>query len=380
MKRTRIPAAYGHLIVFLFMFLSWSYSFAQTPDEAQLTALAQDAVEAQNDILVTGDVEGSLRKRPRAAAYRGGIQGQFESLLHRRSMLAKKGADYKSYKADVKVNNTKVEGTKATQTATEHVVLALDPALHGPTQTEYEQDHIFQYVKEGDQWKMASDTIVVPPPLPEEIKGPAGGHQTIQAPPGHKPNLDRKRPGVALAPRPAPGVALASNVRPASFAMMQAAYTPSAAVNYALTYWSTYNSQYRSYTNDCTNFVSQAVRAGGWPFDETGDRTLPDTWYYGSFTFTTSYSWAGAHNFNQFFNQSGRGFVATYFEDMLTGDVLQADFEPDGNIQHSMVVTAKDANNTLYLTYHTNNTKNRPLPDLLAIYPNARWYGLAMYY
>jgi len=374
MKRTLLLAV-------LTLFLPLSQTFAQAPEEAQLTALAQEAVAAQNDILVTGDVEGSLRKRPQAAGFRGGIQGHFESLVHRREMLAKKGADYKSHKTDMKINSTKVEGTRATQTATEHVVLALDPALHGPTETEYKQDHIFEYVKEGDQWRMASDTIVIPPPLPEEIKGPPGGKPTVQAPPGHRPSQNRQKPGIALGPRRAPGVAFASMVRPASFAMMYATYTPSAAVNYALTYWSSYNtSQYRSYSNDCTNFVSQSVRAGGWPFDETGDRTLPDTWYYGSFTFTTSYSWAGAHNFNQFFNQSGRGFVATYFEDMLTGDVLQADFEPDGNIQHSMVVTSKDANNTLYLTYHTNDNRNRPLPDLLAIYPNARWYGLAMYY
>ena len=73
--------------------------------------------------------------------------------------------------------------------------------------------------------------------------------------------------------------------------------------------------------------------------------------------------------------------MATYFSDMLTGDILQADFgpTPDGNISHSMVVTSKDASNNIYLTYHTNNTKNRSINDLLAGNPGTRWYGLALY-
>jgi hypothetical protein len=361
------------------------HASAQSPDEAQLAALAQEAVEAQNEILVTGDVEGSLKKKPKAASYRNGILGHFASLTNRKSVLSKKGLDYKAHQTRVKVKNVKVEGAKATQTATEHVILALDPSLGGPTQTEYEQDHVFEYVKTGDQWTMTSDRIVIPPPEPEEIKVPVNVTPTLDAPAGHKPNpnLEKRNAGPKGAFNSNSGGAFIKASYGGSAPAAYATYSPTAAVNYAYTYWSTYNSSYRTYPNDCTNFISQAVKAGGWPYDESGSRTASDTWYYGSFsTATTSYSWAGAHNWHGFTNQSGRAFIATYFSDMLKGDVLQADFgpTPDGNISHTMMVTSKNTAGTIFLTYHSNNTRDKSIDDLIAGNPGTRWYGWALYY
>lgn len=383
MKYAR-PAVASAVVLALAALLTPSHhTTAQSPDEAQLAALAQEAVEAQNEILVTGDVEGSLKKKPKSASYRGGVQGNFASLTNRKNVLSKKGLDYKSHQTQVKVKNVKVEGTKATQTVTEHVVLGLDPALGGPKKTEYEQDHVLEYVKEGDQWKMTSDRIVIPPPEPEEITAPVSGPPTTDAPAGHKPNPNMEKrqagPKRAFVQNPDSPFVKASygGSAPAAFAV----YSPGAAVSYAYRHWSSYNSSYRSYSNDCTNFISQAVYAGSWPYDETGSRTAPDTWYYGTFTATTSYSWAGAHNWYQFTNQSGRAFIVSYFSDMLTGDVLQADFgpSPDGNISHTMMVTSKSGS-TIFLTYHTNNTLDRSIDDLLATNPGTNWYGWALYY
>ena len=214
------------------------------------------------------------------------------------------------------------------------------------------------------------------------MRGPARTPRTVDAPPGYQPNPRLRERGTS-----APGALLGrgglfrlASTRAPETAL--ATYSPSAAVNYAYTYWSNYNTAYRAYDNDCTNFISQAVRAGGWPFDEVGERTANDTWYYGSFTWTTSYSWAGAHNFNLFFAQSGRGWSAQYFADMLVGDLLQADFgpSPDGNISHTMLVTKKDSYGNLYLTYHSNNTRDRLLSDMQAGNPGTAWYGLLMSY
>ena len=41
------------------------------------------------------------------------------------------------------------------------------------------------------------------------------------------------------------------------------AFSKTNAVNYADTYWQNYNSAYPSFDKDCTNFVSQIMRAGG---------------------------------------------------------------------------------------------------------------------
>jgi hypothetical protein len=358
---------------------------AQAADEAQLTALARAAVETQNDILVSGDVQGSLGKRENAAAFRGGIERHFPTITNRRNALARARVSYRSHQTTLRVTNTRVEGDRATQTAIERVVLTLPPVPGAPTETAYDQAHIFRYEKQGGEWKLVADELPPPPEDPDSLRGPARTPRTVDAPAGHQPNprlQERNTPGPSSFLNRGGMFSLASMGSRSPWTRSFATYSPNAAVNYAYTYWSNYNSSYRAYDNDCTNFISQAVRAGGWPFDEVGERTTNDAWYYGSFTWTTTYSWAGAHNFNLFFAESGRGWAAQYFSDMLAGDLLQADFgpSPDGNISHSMVVTKKDSYGNLYLTYHSNSTRDRLLSDIQAANPGTNWYGLLLKY
>jgi hypothetical protein len=56
-------------------------------------------------------------------------------------------------------------------------------------------------------------------------------------------------------------------------------------------------------------------------------------------------------------------------------DVLQAKWAGTTTIDHSMMVTAVDANNGHYRTYHSNNTLNRPLIDILNANPWPTWYA-----
>ncbi|WP_078607485.1 amidase domain-containing protein [Streptomyces flavidovirens] len=51
-------------------------------------------------------------------------------------------------------------------------------------------------------------------------------------------------------------------------------YNYSKMVGYANKHWKNANSDYRSCTNDCTNFISQAMRGGGWGND-LGQFRLP---------------------------------------------------------------------------------------------------------
>jgi hypothetical protein len=46
---------------------------------------------------------------------------------------------------------------------------------------------------------------------------------------------------------------------------VSAAYDPDAAAKYALKYANSYNTYYNQHSSDCTNFVSQCVKAGGIP-------------------------------------------------------------------------------------------------------------------
>ncbi len=344
--------------------------------EAELKSLAQDAVQTQNDILVSGDIERSLGKRPKANLFRQGIAGQFESLVRRKKVLSETKADYKSHRTELTFNTIDVKGDRASINATEYVVLALDPQIGGPKQTEYVQEHVFEFQRENGIWKLTSDVIPPPPSQAEPETPPVFGPPLEDAPKDYQPPIGKTVGFESMLVRtsyaPARSVAYSS-------------YNGTSAALYAYTYWgpysSNYNPNYRVYSNDCTNFVSQAMKYAGWPYDTYGDRTLNNTWYYGLFSSTTSYSWAGANNFFWFFNQSGRGYYARYFQDMLRGDVLQADWgpTPDGVINHSMIVTKKDSYGTIYLTYHTNNTKDRSIKDIAAQNPGTNFYGERMY-
>jgi hypothetical protein len=120
---------------------------------------------------------------------------------------------------------------------------------------------------------------------------------------------------------------------------------------YALQYWDNYNPNYRTYGGeggDCTNFLSQIVKAGGWA--ETGswpgeNRPLRDQWYYGhEGNWSTTHTWAAAENWYWFaspFN-SGRTEVLDHIWEMGVSDVLQIDFDRNDNISHSMFVTGRD--------------------------------------
>lgn len=68
-------------------------------------------------------------------------------------------------------------------------------------------------------------------------------------------------------------------------------YSYSSMATYLETYWQNYNPNYRDFSGsggDCTNFVSQALRAGGWT-DVSGLYTNSNYWWYNSLNQT--YSW-----------------------------------------------------------------------------------------
>ncbi|MET8765043.1 amidase domain-containing protein [Lentzea sp. NPDC004782] len=109
---------------------------------------------------------------------------------------------------------------------------------------------------------------------------------------------------------------------------MATAYNYQAMVNYAYQYANNPNPRYRTYGQDCTNFLSQIMAAGGWqPVD--GDRTNNGAWYYGEWLWTTTYTWAGAENWYWFaFQRTARTRLLANVWDLRIADVLQADWDP----------------------------------------------------
>lgn len=147
----------------------------------------------------------------------------------------------------------------------------------------------------------------------------------------------------------------------------------SAMYRYALTHWDNYNPDFRvaSNGNDCTNFISQILRTGGWKHD-TGWYKSNKNWWYNSVNQT--FSWAGAENWAQFTWYSGRTIYLDNVWKLVWTDILQMDFDQNNNMNHTMFVT-KTSSTNIYLTYHTDDHLNRPLTEILDSYPNAWYYA-----
>lgn len=148
-------------------------------------------------------------------------------------------------------------------------------------------------------------------------------------------------------------------------------YSGSNAAAYARRWAMSVNSAYGEFPNDCTNFVSQSLAAGGWQMvtgcDRCTDRRNNDVWWFRRDGCTrlirsnvhASHTWGGAENLYQFLRASGRGEPQGHVMDLRVGDVLQFDTNGNNLARHSMVVTRKtDAN--LFLSYHTSSHLDEP--------------------
>ena len=146
-----------------------------------------------------------------------------------------------------------------------------------------------------------------------------------------------------------------------------AAYSDQYAINY--------NNSYRAYSNDCTNFASQCLKAGGKIEINNGDRTRYDSWYYGLFTFTTSYTWAGAHNLAvHLYNYTNTNCFPSSIYEYDKGDLLFADWESDAHGDHTMIIrkVIYDPNKPNgYVNYHSTNTYNKSVLQIVIENPNA---------
>jgi hypothetical protein len=109
-------------------------------------------------------------------------------------------------------------------------------------------------------------------------------------------------------------------------------YTAANAVRYAETWWSGYNPNYPKYDADCTNFVSQALLAGGFPqMYSGGSSTHYDTWWV-SGTSSNSNSWSVAPILMNFLWVHNPGGIYTAFWTPGVGSGKASGTKPGGLI------------------------------------------------
>ncbi len=141
---------------------------------------------------------------------------------------------------------------------------------------------------------------------------------------------------------------------------VQAGYDRQGAVQYAELWWNSYNPRYRHFDVDCTNFVSQAIHAGGIPMHFTGQRN--QGWWYRDGRENWSYSWAVAHSLRNYLARGGPHLKATEVnraDQLQLGDIICYDWEGDGRWDHNTIVTAIDPRGMPLVNAHTVNSRRR---------------------
>lgn len=283
-------------------------------------------------------------------------------------------------RTDVKLLDSKVEmrGETLVLTATEDLVMyyVVGNRPHGPNDWQGQRlRHEFRFERKGSGgWSLTHDNALW------------GSQGRESKPTGDGKPADGSKPLAESAPELQFGAS--ARVRPAAAAVGAASgtYNASAASSYAQTYVYTYNSAYQDITDfDCTNFVSQALRAGGW-VDAGGFWWDYYAWWYNLSNHSRTDTWVVAANLRNHVAYSGRGYSLSAFTDLIVGDVMFADwwYASDPDIDHSMLVTQKFSNNyaDIKFTYHDTDRLNYSLASILASNPTSSnlYYGMRIQY
>jgi hypothetical protein len=149
---------------------------------------------------------------------------------------------------------------------------------------------------------------------------------------------------------------------------MAMVYNRAQAVQYAARWWSGFNPLFRAFRDDCTNFISQCLLAGGWPM-EVSKRRDQGWWYLGA-NEQWSYSWAVAHSLRWYLATSGRAELRPAARDLELGDLITYDWDGDDIWQHHAIVVGVDPAGEPLVAAHTVASWGRPWP-----YTDSQAYG-----
>lgn len=375
--------------------------------------LADRYFEARNETIISDSAYRDIAGVPMTAELQTETWELMETLEDRRHQLDVLGERYSSSETETTVLELTESANEIRFTVSEKTHLYYEKVFGDePDFTAYEVEHNLAAVQIDGTWTLSSDSIDTSGVLPITLVATTG--EPSQTEPASQPLFDTEdavssatvqysatsKCGVYKGCDPTDVVSGATKFSPSLLthttlqsvtpnigrpsnplkqsgfveANSVSAVPPSglnytAMVDYAVKYWDVYNTSYRSFSNDCTNFISQALKAGGWRFDY-GWYKSSSNWWYNSYNQT--FTWAGAENWSRFAPRRTAHLKNVWM--LVHADVLQMDFNRNYNMNHTMIVT-KRTSRTPYLTYHTTDTLNRSLNSLLTSYPNAWYYA-----
>ncbi|MFI9585497.1 amidase domain-containing protein [Streptomyces sp. NPDC052236] len=339
----------------------------------QVTRATNDTFGRVADAVLTDRTAALLdrsqvaRQAPRFAA--GGVRlsaeltkkenGALSSLADRRSRLGALNEAYSAADTKVTVDKTTVQGPQATIQVTETTTLTYEK-IRGdePATTGFTAHHELTFTAQPNgTWGLSNIRRTDKGPRPVNEPAPTAPVLTSMA--------------VIDAPRAATNYPAPANPKKKT----GTGYNYTAMATYAEKHWKNYNPEYRSFSSaggDCTNFVSQSLKAGAWKPVTTSNEDY-GTWHYG--TSGQSVSWIGVNEWSWFTQTAKRSTALANVYQLDIGDVMQMDFDKDGSKDHTMMTTYRSASGVPYLTYHDTNTYRRSLSSIIASYPNSTYYG-----
>ncbi|MEU3828817.1 amidase domain-containing protein [Streptomyces sp. SID486] len=358
---------------------NWSAGAAVTDDptvdaatKATFQRLADAVFTDRTQTLVKGAGQAETRH---TSGFSGAVRlsgGQtqeqrsaLDELRDRRSRLAKLGESYRAGTTKVTLDATQVNGRHAKVAVTESTTLTYDKAkANSPRSTGFQAHHELTFTadRHGD-WQLTG------------IKDTDQGYLAVNQ--VAKPEVAKVKTAADDGP---PDAVRSATTWPAPANkknLTASGYDYKAMVSYAAKYWNKYNPDYPDFNGhgaggDCTNFVSQALKAGGWKH-VPGYTNDFHKWFGNSEI--QSDSFVGVNEFSWFALSSKRVTSLANVYQLDIGDVLQMDFNRDGSKDHSMIVTYRDGRGVPYVSYHSTNTYNRSVASLVASYPTAAFYA-----
>lgn len=281
----------------------------------------------------------------------------------RKDVLKDWGESYTHHITEVNINSVEAKDDTLVVDIEEYTELYYKKITgEEPEYTAFVSDRQFYFEKTPTgEWKLISQRLVNPyGPVP--INEPAGVtkeemNSALELINTLNTKVDKE-------------IRLMDSLKTASIPGIQATFNHTKARDYALKYWKNYNSKYRKFDNDCTNFISQAMDAGGWTHVSGFYRDSKYWWYN---FLNQTWSWVGVPYWHDFANKhSKRTIILSSPRNLWEGEVLQVDFTNNGSKDHTMIVTKKTSSE-IYLTYHTNDTLNRSFASISVAYPKAKW-------
>ena len=235
---------------------------------------------------------------------------------------------YQEYEINLSFSEISIDGISATVLLSENgLVTFKDPTI---LPVEFSViSHKILLTKEGTSWRIVNDTYQdiftyqIEGRSEDEIFSTIEGNIVNQ-----KREVEFLSPQDYMAP-------------PSNF--INLTYNRTAAVNYANTWKNGVNPSFWQESQDCTNFVSQAVYAGTNQVMSTPNDYF-NKWYFDSYTKTGSFPWINVGGFYSFLtSNTGRGPIGyrsgSYLCYLSSGDVVVMQYT-SGGWRHAVLVTA----------------------------------------